>query len=143
MAGGKRWTEAENNLLREMIEQGAKLHEVVKTRKFEGRTPRAIEKQIRKLKVSPKKFKVTPIGKAKEVLGFEEFILRYVNAFIQVCEADELTRDELERFRLIFMAAWKYRDMFSSFEEIEEVKADVKRLKELVAELLAEKKTQA
>lgn len=140
MARGKRWTEAEIELLKKMVEQGVSLDDIIKSGKFEGRTPRALEKQIRKLKVSLKKFKVTQIVKAKEILGFDEFVLRYVDAFIKLCEAEELTRDELERFRLIFMAAWKYRDMFRSYEEIEEVKADVKRLKELVAEILAKKK---
>ena len=37
-----------------------------------------------KLKVSLKKFKVTQIVKAKEILGFDEFVLRYVDAFIQM-----------------------------------------------------------
>ena len=143
MARGKPWTGEEIALLQKMIEQGMSLDDIVKSGKFPHRTPRAIEKQIKILSgslVSQKKIsKVTLISKA-EIPDFDEIIARYVDAFNKLCDKTEFTKEELERFRIIFMAAWKYRDMFREYEEIEEVKHDVERLKGMVAQLLAEKK---
>jgi hypothetical protein len=142
MVGGKIWTEAENRLLQEMLEKGANLEDIVKSGKFEERSAQAIEKQAQRLGVfvgqKKKVFVGQAIGKA-EIPNFEDVVSRYVDAFNRLCEKSEFTREELERFRLIFMAAWKYRGMFRDYEEFGEVKADIERLKEQMAQLFAQK----
>ena len=116
MGRGKRWTDAENTLLMEMTQQGLSLDAIVKSGKFEGRTPQAIAKQIERLKLGcfvgqKEKSFVGQIGKA-EIPGFEEILARYVDAFNKLCEKTELTKEDLERIRLIFQAAWKYRELY-------------------------------
>jgi hypothetical protein len=142
MVGGKIWTEAENRLLQEMLEKGANLEDIVKSGKFEERSAQAIEKQAQRLGVfvgQKKKFFVgQAIGKA-EIPNFDNIMSRYVDAFNKLCDKSEFTKEELERFRIIFMAAWKYRDMFREYEEFDEVKTDIEKLKEQMAQLLPQK----
>jgi len=144
---GKRWSDVENKVLREMVQNQATLEDIVKSGRFEGRTPQAIAKQIERLKLSlfvaeRKNSFVGQVGRA-EIPKFDEFIARYVDAFNKLCGMVEYSKEDLERFRLIFMAAWKYRDLFREYEKFEEVKARVEKLEKLVEQLLSEKKTEA
>jgi len=144
---GKRWSDAENKVLREMVQNQATLEDIVKSGRFEGRTPQAIAKQIERLKLSlfvaeRKNSFVGQVGRA-EIPNFDEFIARYVDAFNKLCGMVKYSKEDLERFRLIFMAAWKYRDLFREYEKFEEVKARVEKLEKLVEQLLSEKKTEA
>ena len=144
MGRGKRWTDAENTLLMEMTQQGLSLDAIVKSGKFEGRTPQAIAKQIERLKLGcfvgqKEKSFVGQIGKA-EIPGFEDVLARYVDAFNKLCEMTECTKEDLERIRLVFTAVWKYRDLFREYERLEELEqrveklaADVEMLKEMRA----------
>lgn len=132
MGRGRRWSEAEKRLLKGMIQQGASLDDIVKSGKFEGRTPQAIAKQVERLKLGSfvgqnKKSFVGQIGKA-EIPGFEEVLARYVDAFNKLCDKTELTKEDLERIRLIFQAAWKYRELYREYERWEELEARVEKL---------------
>jgi len=124
MGRGKRWTDAENTLLMEMVQQGLSLDAIVKSGKFEGRTPQAIAKQMERLKLG---FFVGQISKA-EIPEFQEVLARYVDAFNKLCEKDELSKEDLERIRLIFTAAWKYRELYREYEKWEEIKARIDKL---------------
>lgn len=143
MGRGKRWTETENTLLQEMVRQGMSIHEIFNSCRFSNRTLYAIQNQLKRLDANltrqKKKFMTNQISKTP-IADYDEILARYVDAFNKLCEKTEFTKEELERFRIIFTAAWKYREMFRSYEEIEKVKADVERLKETVAQLLAEEK---
>ena len=141
MTKRKRWTEAENKLLQEMDKKGMSAQEIFKSGKFPNRTYYAIERQLKRLGFGyqKKKFFGYRIGKA-EIPDFDDVLARYVDAFNKLCDMEEYSKEDLERFRIIFMAVWKYRELFREYEEFEEVKADVERLKEQMAELLAEKK---
>ena len=132
MGRGKRWTDAENTLLMEMVQQGLSLDAIVKSGKFEGRTPQAIAKQMERLKLGffvgqNKKSVVGQISKA-EIPEFQEVLARYVDAFNKLCEKDELSKEDLERIRLIFTAAWKYRELYREYEKWEEIKARIDKL---------------
>ena len=136
MGRGKRWTDAENTLLMEMTQQGLSLDDIVKSGKFEGRTPQAIAKQVERLKLGcfvgqNKKSFVGQIGKA-EIPGFEEILARYVDAFNKLCEKTELTKEDLERIRLIFQAAWKYRELYREYERWEELEQRVDKIEKLL-----------
>jgi hypothetical protein len=143
LAKRKRWTETENKLLQEMAQKGMTIHEILNSNKFPNRTFFAIQNQLKRLGMDltgQKKISlVNQISKAP-IPDFNDILARYVDALNKLCEKTEFTKEELERFRIIFMAAWKYREMFRSYEEIEKVKADVAKLKETVAQLLAEEK---
>jgi flagellar motility protein MotE (MotC chaperone) len=144
MPRGKRWTENQNKLLREMAAKGMNVKQIYDSGKFPGRTPRAIENQLQRLgcfRYQKKKFFGTQITKA-EIPDFNDVLARYVDAFNKLCEMTEYSKEDLERFRIIFMAAWKYRELFHAYEELEEVKHDVAQLKEALAQLLAEKKAE-
>jgi len=132
MGRGKRWTDAENMLLMEMAQQGLSLDTIVKSGRFEGRTPQAIAKQMERLKLGffvgqNKKSIVGQISKA-EIPEFQEVLARYVDAFNKLCEKDELSKEDLERIRLIFTAAWKYRELYREYEKWEEIKARIDKL---------------
>jgi len=139
MGRGERWTDAENTLLMEMTQQGLSLDAIVKSGKFEGRTPQAIAKQIERLKLGVfvgqnKKSFVGQISKA-EISGFEDFLARYVDAFNKLCEMTECTKEDLERIRLVFTAVWKYRELFREYERWEELEQRVENLAKMVEHL--------
>ncbi|MEM3550822.1 MAG: hypothetical protein QXV01_07005 [Candidatus Bathyarchaeia archaeon] len=76
MGRGKRWTDAENMQLMEMVNQGLNLNDIIKSGRFEGRTAQAIAKQMERLKLGrfvgqTEKSFVGQIGKA-EIPEFEE-----------------------------------------------------------------------
>jgi len=143
---GKRWTETENRLLQEMIQQGASLDDIIRSGKFEGRTPQAIAKQVERLKLGSfvrqnKKSIVGQIGKA-EIPGFEEVLARYVDAFNKLCQMTEYSKEDLERIRLVFTAVWKYRELFREYERLEELEQRIEKLAtdvEMLKEMRAEK----
>ena len=145
MGGGRRWSDVENGLLREMVGKGKSVGEIVGCGRFVGRSPQAIVKQVERLRlgslVGVRKSVVGQIGKV-DVPGFDEFVGRYVDAFNKLCGLVEFSRDDLERFRLIFMAAWKFRDLFKEYERVEEVEDRVRKLEKLVEQLVSAKKVE-
>jgi hypothetical protein len=126
-----------------MVGEGLSVGEIVESGKLVGRSPQAIVKQVERLRlasvVGVRKSFVGQIGKV-DVPGFDEFVGRYVDAFNKLCGLEEFSRDDLERFRLIFMAAWKFRDLFKEYERVQEVENRVEKLEKFVEQLLSEKK---
>jgi len=143
MARGKPWTETENKLLTEMTQKGATLKEIIKSEKLPNRTPPAIQMQLSRLSkiVKQKNFTTQQIREA-EIVGLDAIVKRYIDAFNKICDQTECKKEDLERFRIIFMAAWRYRDLFREYEKIEQVKARVEKLEQLVEQLRSEKKTE-
>jgi len=136
MAKGKRWTDAEIQLLMQMVKEGKSVEQIVESGKFPNRTHRAIENAVSRLTFENQRKKSfgTQIREA-EIVGLETIVARYVDAFNKICDLKEYDKTDLERFRIIFQAAWKYRELFREYEKLEDLEARVKSLEKLLAEV--------
>jgi len=148
VARGKRWTDAENRLLLEMIGEGMSVQQIYDSGKFPNRSFNALQhqfKQLRKLGSDYAGKKKTSfagkIGEA-EIVELESVVKRFVDAFNKICDLEEGSKEELERFRIIFSAARLYFDLYFKLQGFEEVKARVERVEKLVEQLAAEKKAE-
>jgi len=136
MAKGKRWTDEEMKLLMEMARDGKTVEEIIQSGKFPGRTHRAIENAVTRITFENQRKKSfgTQIREA-EIVGLETIVARYVDAFNKICDLKEYDKADLERFRIIFQAAWKYRELFREYEKLEDLEARVESLEKLLAEI--------
>jgi hypothetical protein len=141
MAGGKPWTQEEIDLLLDMVRQGRGAEEIFKSGKFLGWSFRSIDTAVKRLSIAPQAKKVfaPQVGEA-EIVGLETIVKRYLDAFNKICDLEQYDKSDLERFRIIFMAAWKYRDLFREYQEMERVEARIEELERKMAELQAKKK---
>jgi len=140
MVRGKRWTQEENELLREMIEKGMSSEDILKSGKFPHRTIMAIQNQMRRLGSfdSQRKKSFDSQIRETEIVGLESIVKRYVDAFNKICDKTDYDKVDLERFRIIFMAAWKYRDLFAQYERVRRVEEQIKGLQKAVEEIKAQ-----
>jgi len=136
MARGKRWTEAETKLLMEMVKEDKSVEEIIKSGKFPNRTSMAIQNAVKRFSFDSqkKKFIDSQIREA-EIVGLETIVARYVDAFNKICDLKEYDKADLERFRIIFQAAWKYRELFREYQKLEDLEARVESLEKLLAEV--------
>ena len=144
MPRGRRWMPSEIKLLREMAEKGMSPDEIVKTGKLPGRTHGAIRKQIERLGsfVGQRNSIVGQIREA-EIVGIETFVKHYVDAFKKICALTEYDKTDLERFRLIFMAAWKYREVFAAYERVRQIEEGMEEIRKRLEILEAQAKIQS
>ena len=145
MARGKRWTEAENTLLREMAEQGMSVQEIYESGKFPERSYSAIAKQLQRLGADlsgQRKIQLSGQISEAEVVDLETVVKRFVDAFNKICDLQQCSKEDLERFRIIFSAARVYFDLYFKLQGFEEVKARVERVEKLVEQLAAEKEAE-
>ena len=70
-----------------------------------------------------------------EIVGLETIVARYVDAFNKICNLEKYDKADLERFRIIFQAAWKYRELFREYQKLEDLEARVESLEKLLAEV--------
>lgn len=145
MGRGSRWTEAENQLLQEMVKEGMTVEQIYRSRIFLGRTYKAVLNQIQRLgahlSTQSKTLLSTQIREA-EMIDLETMVKRFVDAFNKICDATQCSKEDLERFRIIFSSARVYFDLYFKLEKFSEVKNRVERLEATVAQLEAEKKTE-
>ena len=136
MARGKRWTEAETKLLMEMVKEDKSVEEIIKSGKFPNRTSMAIQNAVKRFSFDSqkKKFIDSQIREA-EIVGLETIVARYVDAFNKICDLEKYDKADLERFRIIFQAAWKYRELFREYQKLEDLEARVESLEKLLAEV--------
>jgi len=139
MARGKRWSQEEDKLLENMVKQGLSVEEIVKSGKFPNRTARAIDTEIKRLPIVSQKKKIivtqiTPV----DVLSLEEVLRRFSCAFQKICDADEVSKLELERYRIVFSAARDYGPILASFERLKQVDEEIKNLRKMVEEVKAQ-----
>jgi len=136
MARGKRWPEAETKLLMEMVKEDKSVEEIIKSGKFPNRTSMAIQNAVKRFSFDSqkKKFIDSQIREA-EIVGLETIVARYVDAFNKICDLKEYDKADLERFRIIFQAAWKYRELFREYQKLEDLEARVESLEKLLAEV--------
>lgn len=139
MVRGKRWTQEENEFLREMIEKGMSGEDILKSGKLPHRTIMAIQNQMRRLGSfdSQRKKSFDSQIRETEIVGLESIVKRYVDAFNKICDKTDYDKVDLERFRIIFMAAWKYRDLFAQYERVRRVEEQIKGLQKVVEEIKA------
>jgi hypothetical protein len=135
----KKWTEEEDNILLELAKEGLNAQQIYDSSKLPNRTVRAIEWRLASLGASDictnKKFSIgTKISEA-EIVGLETIVKRYLDAFNKICDLEEYDKLDLERFRIIFMAAWKYRELFREYQEMEKVEARIEELERKMAEI--------
>ena len=136
MARGKRWTDAETKLLMEMVKEGKSIEEIIKSGKFPNRTSIAIQNAAQRLSFdNQKKIFVDNQIREAEIVGLETIVARYVDAFNKICNLKEYDKTDLERFRIIFQAAWRYRELFREYEKLEDLEARVESLEKLLAEI--------
>jgi len=143
MGRGPRWTDAENQTLQKMMEQGMSAEGILKAGIFPNRTFRSIKTQMERLSFAAQKKKTfVPQIREAEIIDLETIVRRFVDAFNKVCDLKEARKEVLERYRIIFSAARTYFDLYFRLEEFSEVKSRVERLEATVAQLEAEKKTE-
>lgn len=140
MAGGKRWTQKENKLLAEMVEAGMSVEDIVRSGRLLGRTAKAIIHQIRRLGsfgTRRKSLFGAQVG-GVDIISLEEVLKRFSDAFQQVCEAQELSKLELGRYRMIFVAAKDYGPLLAHYEGVSRVEEEVAELRKMVEEVKAQ-----
>ena len=136
MAKGKRWTDAEMKLLMEMVNEGKSVEEIMQSGMFPNRTFMAVQNAVKRLSFdSQKKKSFGGQIREAEIVGLETIVARYVDAFNKICDLTQYRKEDLERFRIIFQAAWKYRELFREYEKWEDLEARVKSLEKLLAEI--------
>jgi len=141
MARGKRWSQQEIQLLREMLREGMNLDEIVKSGKLPDRTATALQIQISRLGSidnQSKKFIVNQISLAEDILSLEEVLKRFSTAFEQICEGQELDKLALERYKIVFGAAKDYGPLLAHFERMSVVEREIENLKKMVEGLRAQ-----
>jgi len=136
MGRGKRWTQQENGLLTNLVEEGLTVEQIFQSGKFEGRTAGAIAKQIERLSIVRQKEKVivgqiTPI----DIISLEEVLKLWSNAYQKLCKLERVTKAGLERFRIIFMAASKYAGLLEAYHRYAEVERRLERIEKVLEEL--------
>lgn len=145
MTKKKRWTEEENKLLQEMVQQGMTVQQIFDSGKFPSRTFMAIQNQLKGSSAhstSQIKILLTSQISEAEIVGLESIVKRFVDAFNKICDLTECSKEDLERFRIIFAAARVYFDIYFKLQKFEEVEARVGRVEKLVEQLATAKKTE-
>jgi hypothetical protein len=147
MARGKPWTDEENRLLLEMAKHGLSIQEIYDSGRFPDRTFRAIQEQLQRLGgganlSAQRKFQLSAQISEAEIVELETVVRRFVDAFNKICSLEQCSKEDLERFRIIFSAARVYFDLYFKLQGFEEVKARVERVEKLVGQLAAEKKAE-
>ncbi len=145
MGRGKKWTDLENELLAQMTRQGMTVRQIYESGKFPNRSFQALDKQLERLGVDlsrQKKFSLSGQIREAEIIDLETIVRRFVDAFNKICGVKECSKEDLNRFRVIFSAARMYFDLYFKLEEFSEVKSRLERLERLVAQLANEKKTE-
>ncbi|MBT0160799.1 hypothetical protein G4O51_12535 [Candidatus Bathyarchaeota archaeon A05DMB-2] len=136
MAKGKRWTDVEIQLLMEMVKEGKSENEIFQSGKFPNRTFMSIRNAVQRLTFGAQKKKSNGAQiREAEIVGLETIVARYVDAFNKICDLQKYDKADLERFRIIFQAAWKYRELFREYERWEDLEARVESLEKLLAEI--------
>lgn len=142
MVRGENWTEAEEKLLFEMIQRGMNAQQIYDSGMFPNRSYRAIQNEVDRTRADPGTQKEislgTQIGEA-DIIGLDSVVKRYVDAFNKVCDLKSCSKEDLERFRIIFSSARAYFEVYYKFQKYEEVERRVERVEKLVAQLAAKK----
>lgn len=133
---GKRWSPEELKILFDLVEKGLKIQDIVDSKKLPGRSYRAIEHKIKGGSFGSRKKnffgpRITPV----DVISLEEVLKRWSCAYQQICDLESASKEELERFRIIFMAASKYAGLLEAYHHYAEVEQRLERIERVLEEL--------
>jgi len=144
MPRGPRWSPSEIKLLQEMSEKGMSSDDIFKSGKLPRRTHGAIRMQIQRLgSIVGQRDSIVEQIREAEIVGIETFVRHYVDAFKKICSLTEYDKTDLERFRLIFMAAWKYREVFAAYERVRQIEEGMEEIRKRLEILEAQAKIQS
>lgn len=137
--GGKNWTEEENRIIREYIEQGLGAQQIYASGKLPGRTYEAIRKQVNleALIAAKTAVKVEVIEPAADVLTMEQVVKLYSTAYDQICRTEQVDKLALERLKIIFQAARDYAPLMAGYEKYKELEKRIDALTAQMAQLQA------
>lgn len=137
--GGKNWTEEENRIIREYIEQGLGAQQIYASGKLAGRTYEAIRKQVNleALIAAKTAVKVEVIEPAADVLTMEQVVKLYSTAYDQICRTEQVDKLALERLKIIFQAARDYAPLMAGYEKYKELEKRIDALTAQMAQLQA------
>lgn len=145
MGRGKSWTETENKIMQEMVRKGMTVQQIYDSRVLPDRNFRSIQAQLQRLGselcTQKKIFLSAQINEA-EIAGLESIVRRFVDAFNKICDLKECSKEDLERFRIIFAAARVYFDIYFKLQRFEEVETRVEKVEKLVEQLASAKKAE-
>ncbi len=139
--GGNRWSEEENKVLCELIEQGLGAQEVYASGKLPSRSYEAIRKQIKfqALLAAKTTSAVEPVEPAADALTIDRIVKLYSTAYDQICRTQRVDKLALERLRIIFQAAKDYAPLLAGYEKWERIEKKLDELTAQVAQLSAGK----
>ncbi len=139
--GGTHWTEEENKIIREYIEQGQGAQQIYASGKLPGRTYEAIRKQvnIEALIAAKTTAAVEPVEPAADALTLEKVVKLYSTAYEQICRTEKVDKLALERLRIIFQAAKDYAPLLAGYEKWDKIEQRLDELTAQVAQLQAGK----
>jgi hypothetical protein len=139
--GGTRWTEEENRILRESVEQGLDAQQIYASGKLAGRTYEAIRKQVNLETLASAKggSPVDSIEPAPDAMKMEKVVKLFSTAFDQICQTQTVDKLALERFRIIFQAAKDYGPLLAGYEKWDKIEKRLDELTTAVAQLQAAK----
>ena len=139
--GGNRWSEEENKVLCELIEQGLGAQEIYASGKLPDRSYEAIRKQVKfqALIAAKTSTAVEPVEPAADALAMEKIVKLYSAAIDQICRTEKVDKLALERLRIIFQAAKDYAPLLAGYEKWERIEKKVDELTSQVAQLQASK----
>jgi hypothetical protein len=136
---GKRWTPEELRILLDLVEKGLTVQEIVDSGKLPDRNFLAVQSQVKRIKHGPsarqkKKFFAGQITSV-DIISLEEVLKRWSCAYQQICDLESASKEELERFRIIFMAASKYAALLEAYHQYAEVEQRLERIERVLEEL--------
>ena len=139
--GGAHWTEEENKILREFIEQGFGAQQVYDSGKLPNRKYEAIRKQIKyqALLAAKTSTVVELVEPASDALTMDKIVKLYSTAYDQICRTQKVDKLGLERLRIIFQAAKDYAPLLAGYERWIRLEKRVDELSAQVAQLQAGK----
>jgi len=134
----QRWSPTEIQMLREMVEAGLALDQIIKSGKLPNRTHDSIRMQIQRLSfVHHKNSGVEHITEAG-IVDLESFVKRYVDAFDKLCSLTDYDKADLERFRLIHTYARDYPALLAEHERLKQVEEGIAEINRRLQALEAE-----
>ncbi len=140
------WTGEEESALRSMVEQGKTVEEMSAAL---GRSPEAVTMKLRRLGLSvPRGFKVTEstttttpgqvgLVPAEDLIEPEE-ALKMVLGALQRLMHPNISNLEIRRIRLMIAGLKAYVNLWSVYEDDEEVKKQITELESMLADIKAQ-----
>ena len=144
MGIGKTWSDEENKLLVAMIAEGPTFQQAFDSMKFPDRTLDSVRGQFQRLSASSptnvERFTIVrAIEPSIDTLTMEKAVKLFSSAFEQICAAERIDKQMLERFRIIFQAAKDYVPLLAGYEKWDKIEKKIEELSAKLEEIQAMK----